>query len=97
MQMPDMPTMPDMGSVFKIKTAMLFLSGIVVYSLIYFMLPTGYLAGVNNYTDCLYFSSTTMTHIGYGDMVPLNRTAKMLIMSQQIVSVLILFCLVGTN
>lgn len=35
--------------------------------------------------DPFYFSFTTMSTIGYGDIVPLTKFAKMVVMSQQMI------------
>ena len=35
------------------------------------------------YVDALYFTSTTMSSVGYGDILPVTRTGKLCIAAQQ--------------
>lgn len=46
--------------------------------------------GTKTFVDYLYFSSTTMSTIGYGDIVPKTTRARVLVMVQQLIAVCIL-------
>lgn len=61
---------------------------IIFFSVIYY-----YLKDNNNFTgldssssflDCFYFSFTTMSTVGYGDISPNSSTSKIIVMLQQL-------------
>ena len=61
---------------------------VVLFSFIYFILryEEGAFYGLtsdSSYFDCLYFSMTTQSSVGYGDMGPVNSKAKFAVMLQQ--------------
>lgn len=41
-----------------------------------------------SFSDCIYFSLTTQTTIGYGDIVPLNPITRSIVMSQMAILLL---------
>jgi hypothetical protein len=43
-----------------------------------------------NHTGALYFSLTTLTTIGYGDIVPVSDTARKVVMAQMLIDVLVI-------
>lgn len=54
----------------------------IVYAIGYnFMKPSEF--GFKDKIDPFYFSFTTMSTVGYGDLSPKTRRAKMVVMSQQ--------------
>jgi len=58
-----------------------------VYAIIYSrMNPTDF--GFKDKIDPYYFSFTTMSTVGYGDLRPKTRRAKLLVMSQQLILLL---------
>jgi hypothetical protein len=46
--------------------------------------------GLNNFWRMLYLSSATMTTVGYGDIVPISSTTRLLISSQAILGLLLI-------
>ena len=47
----------------------------------------------SSYLDCLYFSVTTSTTVGFGDITPISRTARIVVMIQEFCILLNLFIL----
>ena len=68
---------------------------IVIYGIIYTILGyMGHLNNFNSFIDGLYFSVTTITTIGFGDVTPKTTLAKIVVMTQQAVTILffVLLC-----
>lgn len=57
------------------------------FALNYYLVTTGHMSssanGVDGVVDALYFSTTTMSTIGYGDILPVTNTAKLAVAFQQ--------------
>jgi voltage-gated potassium channel len=62
---------------YKNKIIMLFLILILFTVLIYIFL-NGQYSNCNTFIDHLYFSITTFTFVGYGDIVPITQIAKLI-------------------
>lgn len=54
----------------------------LIYGIIYSIKPEMY--GFKSFIDPFYFSFTTMSSVGYGDFSPKTNTAKMIVMTQQL-------------
>jgi len=68
---------------------------IAVYGIVYTILGyMGHLNGFNSFIDGLYFSMTTITTVGFGDVLPKTTLAKIVVMTQQALTILI-FVLLG--
>ncbi len=77
---------------FNIKTKKLifYVTVSIIYALFYYKYRTEF-NGLNDkstYLDCFYFSFTTFSTVGYGDISPSTKFAKILVMSQQILLLL---------
>ena len=60
---------------------------VVFYAIIYQQLKSGHFNGLDknsSFMDCLYFSCTTYSSVGYGDISPTSNIAKLIVMSQQL-------------
>nr|QLC35873.1 potassium channel protein kcv [Acanthocystis turfacea Chlorella virus IL-M] len=54
------------------------LSILVIFTTIYKMLPGGMFSNTDpSWVDCLYFSASTHTTVGYGDLTPKSPVAKL--------------------
>lgn len=51
---------------------------ILIFAVIYKLLPKGSFNKEIGTFDCLYFSTVTHTTLGYGDIYPVTNTAKLL-------------------
>ena len=65
---------------------------ILFFSVIYYRLKndnhfTG-LDSSSSFLDCFYFSFTTMSTVGYGDISPNSATSKIIVMFQQLIVLL---------
>jgi voltage-gated potassium channel len=70
---------------------------VIVFALAYYVLAVGtvgQMSGIETRLDALYFSVTTMTTVGYGDVVPVGQWARGLVTAQLAFDVLLL-ALVG--
>ena len=60
----------------------------VIFSVIYYSMKTddnfNGLDSSSTFVDCLYFSLTTASSVGYGDISPKSQSAKILVMIQQL-------------
>lgn len=63
---------------------------IFLYALVYYYMGYENFTGMKkkSYIDCLYFSSTTMSTCGYGDILPVTNKSKWLVISQQLITIL---------
>ena len=76
----------------NIKKLFYYIIVTVFYAVIYFLLSRNkeieHFNGLNsksNFIDCLYFSFTTFSTVGYGDISPKSTLAKIIVVSHQIV------------
>ena len=65
----------------------------LVYGIIYSIKPDIY--GFKSPLDPFYFSFTTMSSVGYGDFSPKTDTAKIIVMSQQLLMIVGVINLLG--
>ena len=59
---------------------------VVFYAILYQQLKSDHFIGLDKnstFMDCLYFSCTTYSSVGYGDISPKSNIAKLIVMSQQ--------------
>lgn len=56
-----------------------------IYGVIYSLNPEMY--GFKSFIDPFYFSTTTMSSVGYGDFSPKTDVAKMIVMSQHLLMI----------
>lgn len=89
----------------KIKNFSIIIGILIVFAVIYTIAcpTTDHWKGLNNMNDAtlsdkffnrLYFSLTTMTTIGYGDITPVSKTARSIVLLQMftiILKLLIMF------
>lgn len=61
-----------------------------VFGTIYGYLSAGHFNGLANVLDGYYFSVTTVSSTGYGDITPKTSLAKLFVMAQQVISMAIL-------
>jgi len=77
---------------FSIKTKKLifYITISIIYALFYYKYKTEFngLDNKSTFLDCFYFSFTTFSTVGYGDISPATQFAKKLVMSQQIILLL---------
>lgn len=76
----------------KINFGYIFLATIPLFAVIYTILPADYFDyGLlnNNFAINLYFSAITITTLGYGDIVPLNEAAAVLVGMESVLGVVI--------
>lgn len=67
----------------------------VTYGIIYTILGyMGHLNNFNSFIDGFYFSMTTITTVGFGDVTPKTTIAKIVVMTQQALTILC-FVLLG--
>jgi hypothetical protein len=66
----------------------------LVYGFIYSMFPKDEF-GFKSAIDPFYFSISTMTTVGYGDITPKSDRAKLVVMTQQIVFIMELASVFG--
>lgn len=60
----------------------LYLTFILIFSLIYYVMGKEHLSDELSFFDALYFSVVTQTTIGYGDITPVSRVGKTVAMFQ---------------
>ncbi len=74
----------------KLKTMILYLITIIVYAVIYYLIGYENFSGMkeNSFLDCFYFSTTTMSTVGYGDMVPIKKMSRIIVTTQQLMIIL---------
>ena len=66
---------------------------VVVFALTYYVLAVGaveQMSGIETRLDALYFSVTTMTTVGYGDVVPVGQWARAIVTVQLAFDVLLI-------
>lgn len=68
----------------------LYLSFILIFALIYYVLGKEHLSDDLTLFDALYFSVVTQTTIGYGDITPVSRVGKTVAMIQILLFIYIL-------
>lgn len=76
----------------KIKTAVLVLiTIIIIYTILYttlFYIDKNNFRGAHTFVDVLYFTITTQTTVGYGDITPKSQLAKFAVICQCLTSLL---------
>ena len=70
-----------------------------MFSIIYYNLNVGHMYYDSNcypdkYIDHLYFSTTVMTTVGFGDIVPKSSLAKITVMIQELIVIILTVALV---
>ncbi|MGV7222183.1 MAG: potassium channel family protein [Nitrospinales bacterium] len=68
----------------------LYLVNIIVFSLDYYLLGDSFDKDISSYFDAFYFSSITITTLGYGDIVPDSIFTKLLTSLQSISGIMII-------
>ncbi len=64
---------------------------IPAFALIYFLLPAGSFKSdlsLGNFITCLYYSTVTITTLGYGDISPISPVAQFLVISETVLGVI---------
>ena len=61
----------------------------VIYSVLY-TIDINHFRGANSYLDIFYLTTSTQSSIGYGDVAPNSRTAKIIASIHHIVIILIM-------
>lgn len=66
-----------------------------LYGFIYFLLPASsmnpdFQQSINGVIDAIYFSFVTITTLGYGDFKPVSPLAKIIVISQIIIGILVI-------
>ena len=74
---------------YKNKIILLF-SILIIFTVIIYIFFNGHYSNCNTLVDHLYFSSTTFTFVGYGDIVPKTQIARLITN----IYMLIIFCIV---
>ncbi|WP_295675551.1 potassium channel family protein [uncultured Mucilaginibacter sp.] len=68
--------------------AWMYLGCIIIFAIVYFILPTGSFTvpklDISNPITCLYFSTITITTVGYGDISPISIPAQIAVTLQPI-------------
>ncbi len=72
---------------------------IFIYAIIYQQIKTQFygLDDDSSFIDCLYFSFTIQSTVGFGDLGPKTKIAKIIVMSQQLILISELSGLIGNN
>jgi len=75
----------DMNSFYKLMSFNLVV--IFVYAIIYQQIKTQFygLDDDSSFIDCLYFSFSIQSTVGFGDLGPKTKIAKIIVMSQQLI------------
>ncbi len=78
-----------------IKTHLLlsYIFFIFLYATIYYILGENHMSRKLSFIDSVYFSATTFTTVGYGDIYPDSDFAKIICITQQIILVLLVTAL----
>jgi len=87
----------DMNSFYKLLSFNLVV--IFIYAIIYQQIKTQFygLDDDSSFIDCLYFSFTIQSTVGFGDLGPKTKIAKIIVMSQQLILISELSGLIGNN
>ncbi len=77
--------------------AVLITNGVIIgYSVIYYIYGTAENFGNSlSRTDAIYFTLTTLTTVGFGDIAPKSQAARRLVSSQMVVDLILLGVLLG--
>jgi voltage-gated potassium channel len=68
---------------------------LIVYTFIYQSFDMSNFNGKScDIVDSLYFSSTIMSTVGFGDMTPATKTLKLIVISQQIITTILIGMLI---
>jgi hypothetical protein len=62
-----------------IKSVMLLFAVIISFSLVTYFFLYGEISNAKTFTDHFYFSMTTLTTAGFGDMVPTTQRARLFV------------------
>lgn len=81
----------DPGAVAE-SLVLVVLGAVLAFSLIYLRLAQvpGQFEGLRTHTDALYFTVTTLTTVGYGDIHPVGQVARALVTAQLVANVVLL-------
>ena len=63
-----------------------YLALIPAYAMVYFWIP-GIIGDERSFLECLYFSTVTITTLGYGDITPLGQTGQLVTASEALLGV----------
>lgn len=75
---------------------LIYISLIPIFGVIYFLLPNNSISqvqsdcGFKSLFQCLYFSVTTITTLGYGDLSPITVSAKTLVMVETLLGMVVI-------
>ena len=64
----------------------LYLSLIPIYAMLYYFVPS-IIGSERSYLECLYFSTVTITTLGYGDIIPLDEAGQIVTASEALLGV----------
>jgi hypothetical protein len=78
----------------KIKLLIIYIFIIFFYSFIYDCLKYEHFTGIETFLDSIYLSSGIMATVGSVNIVPVTQTAKLIITSQQILTIIVASILV---
>ena len=86
-----------MNSFYKVMSFNLVV--IFIYAIIYQQIKTQFygLDDDSSFIDCLYFSFTIQSTVGFGEIGPKTKIAKIIVMSQQLILISELSGLIGNN
>jgi hypothetical protein len=74
-----------------------YLVSIVFYSFVYYLLGKNHIRTGGRYINCLYFSTTIMSTVGFGDITPQTDLGKCVVMSQQLLTIMMAGILITDN
>ena len=64
-----------------------YLGLIPIYALLYYLLPN-IIGNERSFIECLYFSTVTITTLGYGDITPLGELGQIVTASESLLGVI---------
>jgi voltage-gated potassium channel len=79
---------------FKKYLALIFIISYLVFGFIYTLMGSSHFNNFSTYIDGFYFSMTTATTTGYGDITPKTNAAKFTIISQILITIFIMVFIV---
>lgn len=78
----------------KIKLFIGMIVCLFIYGIIYSVLGNAHLNNFTSYIDGFYFSMTTLSTVGFGDITPKTSLAKIIIMSQLFIQMMLFAILI---